>query len=148
MTTFQTSRLFSEPPDAVYAAFAQPERLAQWWGPDGFRNTFDVFDFRVGGMWRFTMHGPDGTSYPNEVSFVAIEPARRIVIRHLSWPHFQLTLSLERADAGTRVTWEQTFESAEVAASLQHIAVPANEQNLTRWQRIVAGAIVVPAENP
>lgn len=139
MTTFRTSRLFSASPAEVYAAVADPQRLAQWWGPDGFRNTFDVFDFRPGGSWRFTMHGPGGADYPNEASFVVIEPARRVVIRHLSRPHFQLTIGLETCGAGTLVTWEQAFDSPEVAASLKQVVEPANEQNLTRWQHSVAG---------
>ena len=139
MSIFKTSRAFAAPPDAVFAAFAAPERLSQWWGPDGFRNTFETFEFKPGGLWRFTMHGPDGSNYPNEASFVAVEPARKIVIKHLFHPHFQLTIGLEGNASGTLVTWEQAFESAEVAASLKHICEPANEQNLSRWQAVVGG---------
>lgn len=134
MSTFKTSRVFLATPEAVYAAFAAPERLARWWGPDGFRNTFDVFEFVPGGTWGFTMHAPDGTSYPNESVFLAVEPNRRIVVRHLSKPHFELAITLERSAAGTLVTWEQAFNDPDVAASLKHIVEPANEQNLTRWQ--------------
>lgn len=138
MTTFQTFRIFTASPEAVFAAFAAPERLARWWGPDGFHNSFDVFEFKPGGQWRFTMHGPDGSSYPNESTFGQIEPARKIVVQHLSQPHFVLTIGLEPTAAGTRVTWEQAFESAEVAAAVRHIVEPANEQNLDRWQAELA----------
>ena len=44
----------------------------QWWGPNGFTNTFHEFDLRPGGAWRFIMHGPDGTDYPNESVFVEV----------------------------------------------------------------------------
>jgi uncharacterized protein YndB with AHSA1/START domain len=138
MTTFKTSRIFTTLPDAVFAAFAAPERLARWWGPDGFHNSFEVFEFKPGGQWRFTMHGPDGASYLNESTFGQIEPARKIVVQHLSQPHFVLTIGLEPTAAGTRVTWEQAFESAEVAAAVRHIVEPANEQNLDRWQAELA----------
>src|SRR6185369_10233222 len=61
----------------VFKAFADPTHLARWWGPSGFRNTFEEFDFRPGGTWRFTMHGPDGTDHPNRSVFLDIqEPAR------------------------------------------------------------------------
>jgi uncharacterized protein YndB with AHSA1/START domain len=140
MSTFKTSRTFDASPEAVFAAFSQPERLSVWWGPDGFKNTFDVFEFKTGGRWHFTMHGPDGTNYLNESIFDAIEPARKIVLRHLSAPHFQLTIALDGNASGTLVTWEQTFESPEVAASVRHIVEPANEQNLTRWQAEVRRA--------
>ena len=46
MSAFKTLRHFAAPPAAVFAALAAPDRLARWWGPDGFANTFDVFDFQ------------------------------------------------------------------------------------------------------
>lgn len=134
MSTFKTTRMFSAPAEAVFAAFKMPERLAKWWGPDGFRNTFETFDFKPGGVWRFTMHGPDGTDYPNESTFVSIEQARAITIKHLSPPHFQLTITFAPTGTGTQVTWEQTFEDATFAAHVRHIVEPANEQNLDRWE--------------
>ncbi len=138
MSTFKTSRSFSAPPEAVFAAFSSPERLARWWGPDGFSNTFENFEFKSGGVWRFTMHGPDGSNYLNEASFASIEPNRGVVVKHLSQPHFTLSISLEPTATGTTVTWAQAFESPEVAASIKHIVEPANEQNLSRWQAEVA----------
>ena len=134
MTTFKTSRVFAALPEAVFAALSAPERLARWWGPDGFTNTFEVFEFEQGGSWRFTMHGPNGADYPNEAVFASIKPDCEVVVNHLSQPHFTLTIRLERTATGTVVTWEQEFESPEIAASIRHIVEPANEQNLSRWQ--------------
>jgi uncharacterized protein YndB with AHSA1/START domain len=138
MYAFKTSRSFSAPAEAVFAAYSSPERLARWWGPDGFSNTFERFEFRSGGLWRFTMHGPDHADYENLMSFEAIEPDRKIIVRHLSQPNFTLSIGLEPTAAGTTVTWEQVFDDAEVAASVKHIVEPANEQNLSRWQAEVA----------
>ena len=71
-----TSRLFPHSPAKVFQAFRDPAVLAEWWGPDGFTNTFHEFDFRDGGAWRFTMHSPDGKDFPNESRFLEIaEPA-------------------------------------------------------------------------
>ena len=39
-------------------------------------------DFRVGGVWRYTMHGPDGTDYPNHVTYTGIEKPSRIAYDH------------------------------------------------------------------
>jgi uncharacterized protein YndB with AHSA1/START domain len=47
---FVHSRLIDAPRERLFRAFAQPEHLAKWWGPDGFSNTFDTFDLRVGGQ--------------------------------------------------------------------------------------------------
>lgn len=140
MTTFKTSRSFLAAREAVFAALAAPERLARWWGPDGFRNTFEKFEFKNGGAWRFTMHGPDGSNYRNASTFALIEPNRKVVVKHDSPPHFTLSITLEAAASGTTVTWEQAFESPEVAASIQHIVEPVNEQNLSRWQAEVAAS--------
>ena len=87
------------------------------------------------------MHGPDGSNYTNESIFVSIEPAQKIIVKHLSQPHFQLIIKLEGTASGTVVTWGQAFESPEVAASIKHIVEPANEQNLNRWQAEVATGV-------
>jgi hypothetical protein len=43
-----------------------------------------------------------------------------------------LTIALAPSLTGTLVTWSQAFESAEVASRIEHIVVPANDQNLAR----------------
>ncbi|HET8871177.1 MAG TPA: methyltransferase domain-containing protein [Aquabacterium sp.] len=132
MTTFETSRQFGSDPSTVFAAIQDPARLAKWWGPEGFRNEFEVFDFKPGGTWRFKMIGPDGTVYPNESVFSAIEPNRKVVIQHVVQPHFELTITLQATALGTTVHWSQAFGDDAVAQSIRHIVEPANEQNLDR----------------
>ena len=78
------------------------------------------------------MHGPNGINYPNENVFVEIESPGKVVVQHTSEPKFLLTIVLASSAAGTLVTWAQSFENSEVARRLEHIAVPANEQNLER----------------
>lgn len=131
MTTFKTSRKIPATAEQVFAAF-QPERLARWWGPAGFTNTFSTYEFKNGGHWSFTMHGPDGKNYPNENVFAEIEAPTKVVIQHASKPVYRLTITLEPTAEGTIVFWAQAFESAEVARGIEHIVVPANEQNLER----------------
>lgn len=132
---FRTERTLAFSPVAVYGAFASASVLASWWGPQGFTNSFETFDFEVGGRWIFTMHGPDGSSYPNRNIFTALEPARRIVIRHDGPPYFTLTVQLSEVAGGTHLTWEQAFDDEETAQAVQAIVVPANEQNLDRLTR-------------
>lgn len=132
MTTFSTSRQLAAEPAAVFTAIKDAKRLAKWWGPKGFSNSFDVFEFQTGGKWVFTMIGPDGKTYPNESVFSSIEADRKVVIQHLSQPHFQLTIMLEPSSGGTLLRWEQAFADASVAQAVRHIVEPANEQNLDR----------------
>ncbi len=129
---FRTSRLLPFPREAVWAACVDGARLARWWGPAGFTNVFDVFEPRPGGAWKLTMIGPDGTRYPNESRFVVVDRPARIVVRHVSAPAFDLELMLAEEGGSTRIDWCQRFDTAEVAARLRAIVVPANEQNLDR----------------
>jgi len=78
------------------------------------------------------MHGPNGANYPNENVFEELEPPTKVVVQHASQPKYRLTISLAPSEIGTVVTWLQEFENAEVAAKMEHIVVPANEQNLDR----------------
>jgi len=132
MTTFSTSREIPATIDQVFAAFRDAERLARWWGPDGFTNTFELCEFESGGRWSFTMHGPNGKNYRNESMFGEVESPHRVVIDHLSQPRYRLTIELNASDGGTRVSWTQVFESAEMASRIADIVIPANEQNLDR----------------
>ncbi len=138
MTAFHHSRELPFPPAKVFAAIADPARLARWWGPDGFRNSFAVFQFEPGGRWVFTMHGPDGTDYPNEAVFAEIRPEALVRIRHTCAPLFELAIELQACPAGTRVVWTQRFDDPELARSLRPIVEPANEQNLDRLGRELA----------
>ncbi len=137
MHTFATQRFFAVPPAAVFDAIAQPERLARWWGPEGFINDFEVFEFQSGGRWVFTMVGPDGTAYPNACAFRQIEADRLVVIAHVVPPLFELTIEVVPTAGGTQVLWTQVFEDAAVAQAVAHIVEPANEQNLDRLGRVL-----------
>ena len=46
--TIATARVIAASPEQVYAAFVVADRLARWWGPKGFRNTFQEFEPRPG----------------------------------------------------------------------------------------------------
>jgi uncharacterized protein YndB with AHSA1/START domain len=132
MTTFNTSREIPATVEQIFAAISNPERLARWWGPANFTNTFSVCDFKDGGSWSFTMHGPDGKNYPNENIFEEINPPKKVVIQHVLLPRYRLTIEITSTNVGAVVSWSQAFEKPEVAKAIEHIVVPANDQNLER----------------
>ncbi len=127
-----TSRLIEAPRDRVFEAFRDPARLARWWGPKGFTNTFQEFDLRPGGRWRFVMVGPEGAKYPNESVVVEIVPPERVVFQHVSSPQFEMTLTFADEDGKTRLGWRQRFNSVAERERIAKFAVEANEQNLDR----------------
>jgi len=76
------SRLFHAPRELVWKAWTDPELVVRWWGPRGFTTTIETMDFRVGGVWKHVMHGPDGKNFPNKSIFREIVPLERIVYSH------------------------------------------------------------------
>ncbi len=132
MSMFRHSRELAATPESVFDAIQNPVRLARWWGPDGFTNTFHTFEFRQGGSWQFTMHGPDGANYPNQSEFLDIVPNSVVRIKHINLPHFELAISLEPSATGTLVSWVGVFENREFAENRRQFLEAANEQNLDR----------------
>lgn len=126
-------------PEQVWAAISDPSRIARWWGPDGFANTIHHFDFRPGGQWLLTMHGPDGKDYPNESRFTRIDPGRVFEIEHVVGHHFFLRLELRPDGEGTEVHWRQAFDSAEHYRKIADFVAAANAQNLRRLAAEVTG---------
>jgi len=133
-----SSRVFPEHASVVFAACTDGRQLARWWGPAGCTSTFHEFDPRPGGRWRYTMHGPDGADYANESQFLEVCAPRRIVLRHLSWPEFRMTITLADEHEGTRLTWRMEYASARDCAQVRDQVVPANEESFDRLAALLA----------
>jgi uncharacterized protein YndB with AHSA1/START domain len=103
-------------------------------GAEGFTSTFQDFDMRPGGTWRFVLHGPDGKDYKNEIVYQEIVRPERIVFEHVSGPKFQVTATFIEEAGKTRVTFRMLFETAAECEKVKTYAVEANEQNLDRLE--------------
>src|SRR5438445_1432271 len=110
------SRVISAPRELVFEAFTEVRHLSRWWGPEGFTTTTQSFEFRVGGEWGFVMHGPDGTDYPEWISWTQIDPPQRIAMRHGEYrddPNaFDSVLTFAAHDGATRVEMRTVFPTA------------------------------------
>lgn len=131
-------RVFDAPRELVFEAWSDPEQLKLWFGPNGFSNTFDEFDFRPGGHWRFVMHGPDGTDFKNHNQFIEIRKPELIVMDHLEEPHFRITATFKDVGGKTEMTFHQVFELAEVAERVKPYALPGSQQTLDKLAAHVA----------
>ncbi len=135
-----SGRTFAASREAVFAACSDPVRLAAWWGPQGFTNRFHQFDFRPGGDWRFTMHGPEGAAYEMHHRFLEIQPPERIVLRHLQAGHdFNLEMTFVAREESTELTWRMRFDDPAEAGKLRNFLIPANEQNLDKLAAHLSG---------
>lgn len=107
------TRTIHGPQDVVFAAHTEVRHLSRWWGPEGFTTTTHSFDFRPGGVWEFTMHGPDGTDYPNWIEYLEISPPERIVFRHGDRGDdpkaFTSTVTISQKNGTSEVTLRSVF---------------------------------------
>lgn len=107
------TRVLNAPRELVFRMFTEPDHIKNWWGPNGFTNTIFKMDVRPGGLWEFTMHGPDGTDYKNKSIYKEIIKPEKIVFEHVSGPKFEATILLEERDGKTHLSWRMLFQSAE-----------------------------------
>jgi uncharacterized protein YndB with AHSA1/START domain len=112
------SRDFNAPRELVWEAMTNPKHVVNWWGPRGFSTTIETMDFRVGGVWKHVMCGPDGVKYPNKSIFKEIVKPERIVFSHGGGREkgpgasFTATWTFEALAADkTRVTARMVFPS-------------------------------------
>lgn len=77
--TFVFKRVFDAPRELVFKAWIEPQRLAQWWGPEGFTNPVCEVDAKPGGAILIHMRGPDGAVYPMTGVFREINAPERLV---------------------------------------------------------------------
>jgi uncharacterized protein YndB with AHSA1/START domain len=133
-----TTRVFNAARALVFKAWTDPDHLVHWWGPKGFTNTFQEFDLRPGGIWRFVMHGPDGVDYKNKSVFVEVVKPERIVFQHVSGPQFQVTATFAEQAGQTKLTFQMLFETAAECAKVKVYAVEANNQNFDRLEAELA----------
>jgi uncharacterized protein YndB with AHSA1/START domain len=127
------SRVMDAPRDRVFQAFGDPDTLSRWWGPKGFRSTFQEHSLRPGGVWRLLMRGPDGAEYAMKKDVVDVAPPGRIVLRH-EQPNHSFTMAIGLTDLGPRtlLTWRMQFDSVEQADVVRAPVTEANEQNFDR----------------
>lgn len=132
-------RKFDAPQELVFNAWSTSEHLAAWWGPEGFELTTESLDFRANGRWLFTMHGPDGTDYLNEVIYESVEPVARISYRQGepgSPPEeqFHVSVIFESHGGKTHLTMIMTFPSQAIRDRMvtEVWAVEGGHQTLDR----------------
>jgi uncharacterized protein YndB with AHSA1/START domain len=139
------SRLIDAPRDLVWEAMTKPEHVVHWWGPNGFTNTLEKLDFRVGGEWHHVMHGPDGRDYPSRSVYTAIEKPHRIEFctggTYKGDPKamFEAIWTFEAVAAQTKVTIHLLFPNAQARnMAVEKIgAIEGGNQTLARLANYV-----------
>ena len=117
------TRILNAPRELVWKAWTDPKHLINWFGPKGYTNTFHEIDIKPGGVWKFTMHGPDGTDYPNLVVFDKIVKPDYITYTHGTFDEpeaFRVKVSFEEVEVGkTRITMRSLFPTVEAVEAVK-----------------------------
>lgn len=134
------TRVFDAPRELIWNAWTDPKQIVRWWGPRGFTTTIHEMDIRPGGVWRHTMHGPDGTDYPNQNLFIEVVKPERIVYSLAGGKQddrgtqAEVTWTFEAQGQTTKLTLRMLFPSVEAR---EHVvktygAIEGGNQTLDR----------------
>jgi uncharacterized protein YndB with AHSA1/START domain len=138
------TRILKAPREVVFEVWTNPKHVVHWWGPTGFTNTISEMSVKPGGVWRFMMHGPDGTDYPNKIVFKeVIKPS------FLSYDHgwdvddqkkdprtFEVTVNFNAKGKTTELIMKMVFKSKEVKDEVveKYGAIEGNKQTMDKLE--------------
>jgi uncharacterized protein YndB with AHSA1/START domain len=71
-------RRLNAPPQAVYAAWTDPQKLMHWFGPDRGPVTKAETDVRVGGRFHVVFHTEDGEEHDVGGTYLEVRPNEKL----------------------------------------------------------------------
>lgn len=135
---YRLIRIYDAPVQDVWDAWTDLEQVGKWWGPRGFTITTHSKDFRTGGTWKYTMHGPDGTDYPNTTLYHEVEIGKRMVYDHGGSedrpPLFRVTVTFRDIGGKTEMDMTSAFPSDEIAKQMKQFIREVGGN--TTWDRL------------
>src|SRR4051794_28716273 len=140
--TLHLERTLEQPPERVFAAFVEPHRLAQWWGPAGFTSPQIELDVRDGGGYRIAMQPPPRALFHLRGQFRRVERPLRLIYtfdweeRHPDDRETLVDLRFAPAGGGTRLVLDHG-----PFTTLERLALHADgwTESLERLERTLAG---------
>lgn len=127
-TDLTISRLIQAPRTFVWAAWADPGLLQEWWCPRPWVTEVQGFDLRAGGTFDTLMHGPNGEESPNQGVFLEVVPFERIVFssilttdwRPVASPFIPMTAIITLVDAKSGTDYTARVLHPDAATCEQH----------------------------
>lgn len=133
----QLTRVYDAPVKVVWDAWVDPKKAAHWWGPRGFTITTHSKDLKVGGHWDYTMHGPDGTDFPNFTTYLEVEKYKKLVYDHGGnkdrSPMFRVTVLFNEVNGKTKMDMTMALPTPEAAENTRKFIKKAGGDST--WDR-------------
>ena len=133
-------RVFDAPRELLFKVYSDPEHLANWWGPQGWKTENKQFEFKPGGVWHYCMRCMD----PNQGDFYGqeswgkgiyqeiIEPEKIVYIDQFSdeegnvpegMPEMLITLTFVEQGSKTKLIIRNQFASNEALHQVMDMGV-------------------------
>ena len=120
--TLRLERFIPSSPNELFTLWIEPEHVARWWAPDGYKAAVHDLDVRPGGRWRIVLRGSGGRELAMGGFYHIVEPPQRLAF---SWTweeepgtrgsETEVTVSFEPVQGGTRlVLVHQNFHSKDM----------------------------------
>lgn len=77
------------PPEAIWAAWTQPDLLIPWFCPRPWLTIACDIDLRPGGHFKTVMRSPQGQDFPNVGCYLEVLPEQRLVWTNAMAPGFR-----------------------------------------------------------
>lgn len=134
----QIVRVYDAPVELVWEVWTDLKHVEKWWGPRGFTLTTKSKDLRPGGKWIYTMHGPDGTDYPNIATYHEVVKREKLVYDHGGNEErqklFTVTVLFKEEKGKTTLTLTFALSNEEEAKSMKQFIKNANGNST--WDRL------------
>lgn len=131
-------RVYDAPVKLVWDAWTDLKHVERWWGPRGFTLTTRSKDLRPGGKWIYTMHGPDGTDYPNVATYHEVVKYKKLVYDHGGSEErdklFTVTVTFKEERGKTTMDMTMALPTPDEAKAMKKFIKEANGNST--WDRL------------
>ncbi|WP_299706296.1 SRPBCC domain-containing protein [uncultured Tateyamaria sp.] len=103
----------------AFSAWTDPEKIADWFGPENYRAEVLEMEVKIGGLWRFKMISQSGDVSHHRGRYLAVEPDKLLSFTWESEEDSDLTAGRE-----TRVSVHFCAESGGSRVTLVHERLP------------------------
>lgn len=119
---------YNAPPATVWEAWTTKEVLDQWWAPKPWRAETKSLEFKEGGLWLYTMVGPENERHHARVEYTKIDSGKSFEgidafsdekgNVNKSMPSTKWKVEFKKSGTGTQVVTTLTAETKEALEKL------------------------------